>query len=272
MELLIMKPLPPRFAALGALILCLGFAELVFAQYTLVLKNGRRIVVQSYREEGGVIKFSSFGGEIEIKKDQVQSILKVGEAPVQANDAPLRAAPEAADAKRTGPASKEGPSQKVKTPAEQSAEERAKEEKEYQRKVQQITEEIRSVRDRYLLLARGKPGPDPTILDSEEAMKARTDDLNSRLRDVQNRDAIPSDAGGVRLSTPSPFTGVSPDIIALNPSTASPSVSPPAPSYSEREKELSDLRNQMGRLERERDQLIQEMKQKDFDTASLFLE
>lgn len=272
-----MKPTLPQFVGLSALLLCLGCADLVFAQYTLVLKNGRRIAVQSYREESGMVKFSGFGGDVAIAKDQIQTIVKASEETAQGTVFPPATgpgAPPALEEARKTPdvKGKEPASGKAKTPEEQLAEERAKEEKEYQKRVEQITQQLRGARERYSLLTRGKAGPEPSLLETEEAMKARTDDLNSRLRDVQNRDTIPSDAGGVRLSTPSPFTGVSPDIIALNPSTASPSVSPPAPSYSEREKELSNLRNQMGRLERERDQLIQEMKQKNFDTASLFLE
>ena len=36
------------------------------AQYVLVLKNGRQITVQSYREDGTMIKFNGLGGEIGI--------------------------------------------------------------------------------------------------------------------------------------------------------------------------------------------------------------
>ena len=39
-----------------------------------MLKNGRQITVQSYREEGSMIKFTGLGGEIGISKDQVQTI------------------------------------------------------------------------------------------------------------------------------------------------------------------------------------------------------
>src|SRR3989338_6700826 len=52
----------------------------LYAQYTLVLKNGRRITVQSYREEGAMIKFPGMGGEIGIARDQIQTIIKAGEA------------------------------------------------------------------------------------------------------------------------------------------------------------------------------------------------
>src|SRR3989338_11669093 len=67
-----------RLLLLAAFLLCI--AEPLYAQHTLVLKNGRRITVQSYREEGGMIKFPGMGGEIGIKRDQIQSILKAGES------------------------------------------------------------------------------------------------------------------------------------------------------------------------------------------------
>src|SRR5438309_9973600 len=49
-----------------------------FADYTLIPKNGRRITVQSYREEGGTIKFQGLGGENGIEKNQIQAIRKGG--------------------------------------------------------------------------------------------------------------------------------------------------------------------------------------------------
>ena len=49
-----------------------------YADYVLVLKNGRQITVQSYREEGTMIKFTGLGGEIGISKDQLQTVREVG--------------------------------------------------------------------------------------------------------------------------------------------------------------------------------------------------
>jgi len=224
-----------------------------------------------------MVKFSGFGGEIAVAKDQIQTIVKAGEGTAQGTVLPPAAEPGGPapleGAKKTpGAMGREPAPGKAKTPEEQLAEERAKEEKEYQKRVAQITQQLREARERYSLLTRGKAGSEPSILETDEAMKARTEDLISRLRDVQNNPNVPADAGGVRLSTPSPFTGVPPDEIQLNPRAAAPSVSSSPPSYSEKQKELSNLRNQMGRLERERDQLIQEMKQKNFKTGSLFLE
>jgi hypothetical protein len=50
----------------------------LFADYKLVLKNGRSITVQRYREEGGKIIVYSLGGELAIAKDQIESIVRVG--------------------------------------------------------------------------------------------------------------------------------------------------------------------------------------------------
>ena len=57
-------------------VLLYSWAGPALADYTLVLKNGRRITVQSYREEGRMIKFHGLGGDIGISKDQIQSIEK----------------------------------------------------------------------------------------------------------------------------------------------------------------------------------------------------
>ena len=60
-----------------------------------MLKNGRQITVQSYREEESMIKFQGFGGEIGIAKDQLQTIRKIGtEGPLGLNVmAPARPLP-----------------------------------------------------------------------------------------------------------------------------------------------------------------------------------
>ncbi len=262
----------------------------LFAEYTLVLKNGRRITVQSYREEGGMIKFYGFGGEIGITKDQVQSIVKAGVSEGRGivlpgvEDSPAVPTEASQGEKETaGPGSEEeqkvqdkkgsSAEPKEKTPEEQLAEEKAQEEKEYQGRLKELTEQIKEVRDQYSTTTRGSSGPEPSLLNTEEAIRARQEDLNSRLRDAQYNPAGPSDAGGVNLKTHSPFTGAPPTIIEQLPGgVAPPRVDTPLPTYTARERELSDLRNQMNQLQKERDQLIQEMKQKNLDTGSLFLE
>jgi len=56
------------------MILVLQFCStaIVFADYTVVLKNGRRMTVQSYREEGGTIKVTALGGELGIPRSKLK--------------------------------------------------------------------------------------------------------------------------------------------------------------------------------------------------------
>ena len=269
----------------GALLL--GFPGLLSADYTLVLKNGRRITVQSYREDGGMIKFPGLGGEIGIGRDQIQSILKAGERETQGMSLSGTERPQAGPATAgqeqkleagkgptqvKGEEKEAGAGQKALSPEEKLAEEKAKEEKDYQDKVKQLTEQIKSARDRFALSTRGSSGPEPTLLNSEEAIRARTDDLISRLRDAQHNPSGPSDAGGVNLSTPSPFSGLPPTTTELRPGQVIPRVDAPLPGYTGKEKELSDIRNQVNQLQKERERLIEQMKQKNFDTGALFLD
>ncbi|HEY7218298.1 MAG TPA: hypothetical protein VH985_07885 [Candidatus Binatia bacterium] len=225
------------------------------AQYVLVLKNGRQITVQSYREEGPMIKFSGLGGEIAISKDQVQSIRRATEvdrsgSPSLTVDQPpptLSPPRPAAPTKSTA----------VKPPSttppieEQQAKQRAEEEKAYQEKVKELTQQLKELRDRYSLITRGTSGPEPSFFTSEEAFRGHQEDLLSRLRDAQNRQqGLPT--GGA--ATAPPF-----------------SLDPP-PAYSERQKQLSDLRTRISQVENDRQKLIDEMKAKNFDTGSLFLD
>jgi len=265
------------------------WGHLALAEYTLVLKNGRRITVQAYREEGNTIKFYGIGGEIGIGKDQVQSILKAGEgegrglslsAPASSQGeasegsqeerrpAPetqrQKARPEAAGPPETGDES----APPELTPADQAA----KEEQEYQRRMREVTEQLRAAEERYRSASRGDSSPDPALLTGDEAIRARADDLNSRLRDQQHNPGGPADAGGVKLANPSPFTGQPPVMTELRPGEVVPRVEPPAPVYSEKERDLSTLRSQVNELVKERQRLIEEMRQKNLQTGDLFLQ
>ena len=274
-------------ALLTIIILPWGHAAL--AEYTLVLKNGRRITVQAYREEGGMIKFYGIGGEIGIGKDQVQTILKAGEGegrglsvtgvqspeprPAEGIPQQERTATGAAGGEPTSAGkSAVAPSAEARTEEERLAEERAKEEKEYQRRVKEITEQINSNMERYSVAGKGGSTLEEALLGKEEAIRARADDLNARLRDQQHNPGGPADAGGVKLATPSPFTGQPPATIELRPGEVAPRVDPPTPAYSERERDFSELRNRTNQLVKEREKLIEEMKQKSFETGDLFLQ
>lgn len=250
------------------------WATAATAEYTIVLKNGRRITVQSYREEGGMIKAYGLGGEIGIRKEQIQSILEGGEQPGIVSPK-VESVPSGPPGK-PGIEEKKGrpvePPPRVSSPEEELKEERAKEEKGYQDKLTEITAQIKALRDQYALATRGTASPEPGLLQGENAIKARTDDLMSRWRDVQHNPAGSPDAGPMRLETPSPFAGQPSTVTELRPGEPGPEVDSPPPPYTVKEKELSDLRNQLIQLQKERETLIEEMKQKGFETGSLFLE
>jgi len=244
------------FKVVFALACLIGWCGVADAQYVLVLKNGRQITVQSYREEGGTIRFSGLGGEIAIGKDQVQTIRKAGEkdrsatsslnldtpsAPPGATVAPQAAAP-APEAKPSAPP----PATAEPAPATREQEERA-----YQQRVKELTEQLKALQERYALITRGTKGSEPSLFTSEEAFRGHQEDLLSRLRDAQFKaQGLPSGAN----ATSPPF-----------------SLDPP-PAYSEKQKELSELRNRITELENRRQRLIDEMKAKNFDTGSLFLD
>ena len=161
-----------RFPLL-AVVLC-GWAAPASADYTLVLKNGRRITVQSYREEGRMIKFNGLGGEIGISKDQVQSIEKTGGA-----------GPDGLTLSTPGLAAASPEPQAEPQPAKRSPspeEERAKEEKEYQQRLSEIDAQLKDAWDRYSLATRGTTSRDPTLLTSEEEIKRLNEDAASRSR------------------------------------------------------------------------------------------
>jgi hypothetical protein len=279
----------------------LSHPAFLLAQYILILKNGRQITAQAYREEGRMIKIYGIGGEIGVPRDQIQSIRRAGEAEgrgldLRGADGPEAGPPESREQQQkstvrvpgqeresegSGPASGQEP------PGDLSAEQRAKEEEEYRKRIEAITQQLKSVKDQYLSATRGRISPDPTLLESEEAIRGRNDDLSSRLKDRQHSLAGPSDAGPVRLSVPSPFIGQPPITTEIRPGESynasglpihnpapavQPGVDPVPPPYTERERELSDLRNRMNQLVKERERLIEEMKRKNFETGNLFLD
>ena len=226
-----------------------------FADYTVVLKNGRRITAQSYREDAETIKLFSQGGEISIGRDQIASITRTDTsegaglrtAPAEPAPTPATREPAAQPRQQTSPA----PEQTPASAEQKAAEQRTKEEKEYQQKIKGLTDQLRDLRERYSADTRGNKGREPAFFTTEEAFKGHQDDLLSRLRDAQNRaQGLPT---GDESGSP-PF--------ALN----------PPPAYSEKQQELSERRRQIKDVETQRNRLIEEMKMKNFDTGSLFLD
>lgn len=229
-----------------------GMAE---AQYILVLKNGRQITVQSYRTEGSMIKFNGLGGEIAISKEQIEAIRPSTAAdqaasPSLALDRPTAPAPREPALTEAKPSPTKPIPPAVK-PEEQLAKQRAEEEKAYQRKVKELTEQLEDARDRYSLSTRGNKGPEPFFFTTEEAFRGQQEDLLSRLRDAQNR-AQGLETGSAAKAPP----------FSLN----------PPPAYSDKQRELSDMRARMIQLENDRQKLIDEMKTKNFDSGSVYLE
>ena len=237
--------------AFVCLVAGLGIAE---AQYVLVLKNGRQITVQSYREEGSMIKFSGLGGEIAIGKDQVQTVRRAGEAdrsavPSLAVDRATPSTPPQAPSTAVKPAA--APSTPPLSSEDQIAKSRSEEEKLYQDKIKELTAQLRELRERYALMTRGNKGSEPSFFTTEEAFRGHQEDLLSRLRDAQYKaQGLPS---GSNATSP-PFSLDAP------------------PAYSQKQKELSELRARIGELENNRERLIAEMKAKNFETGSLFLD
>jgi hypothetical protein len=232
-----------------------GWLAIAEAQYVLELKNGRQITVQSYREEGSMIKFAGLGGEIAISRSQVQAIRRADEAARGgASSLDLDRLPQTIAPTQPAGAPKSAgvkPASATTGTDEELRKRRADEEKAYQQKIKDLTEQLAGLRDRYSMSTRGSKGNEPSLFTTEEAFKGHHEDLLSRLRDAQFKaQGLP---GGSSATTP-PY-----------------SLDPP-PAYSARQRELSDLRSRMNQLEDERTRLIEEMKAKNFDTGSLFLD
>jgi hypothetical protein len=196
------------------------------ADYTLVLKNGRRITAKSYREEGSMIKLYGLGGELGIPKDQVQTILREGQTERQGLniselEASTRQTPAAQEPSpvRSGDSAETGGSEEAKDRVS------AAEAKEYQRRLAEITADLEEARQRYFSATQGG-GTSSSA--TKAGYKALTADLMSRLKD--RRGAPPSE-------------------------------------YETQEKELSDLRTQIDKLQKERNALVEEMKSKNIPTG-----
>ncbi|HET8564564.1 MAG TPA: hypothetical protein VFM35_11885 [Candidatus Binatia bacterium] len=211
------------------------------ADYTLILKNGRRITVQSYREEGSMIKIQGLGGEFGIPKDQIQTILKAGQSQqpgLRISDLEASARPSSAPPQEPAPTS----SRDVAQPSGQETKPAVndEEEKEYQKRLAEVTQKLEAAQKEYFDATQGG-GASTNV--TKEGIQAWTADLGSRIRDSQK---VPG-GGGPSDTPPMP---------------------PYAPTYTPREKKISDLRAQVDTLQKERDSLIQEMKSKNIPTGT----
>lgn len=216
-----------------------GWLGLAHAQHVITLKNGRQITAQSYREEGGTVKIQGLGGEFGIAKDQIQSVSKAG----QSDRGGLNMIEMDASARQAQGAQKSPPvaarqTNEPATPSQTKSAEEIEEEKEYQKRLVELTQNLHAARQEYFTATQGG-GTASNV--SKEGLRAWTMDVASRIHDSQK---VPG--GGGPASTPP--------------------TSPYAPIYTAKEKELSDLRIKIDSLQKERDNLIEEMKSKNIPT------
>jgi len=215
------------------------WAGIADAQYVVVLKNGRQLTVQSYREEGSTVKIQGLGGELGIPKEQIQSISKSGQI-----DRPGLNIGNLESTSRSAPvAPKPTPNLPARGPSEVSGSTNgapgvtADEEREYRQRLAEVTQKLESARKHYYEVTQGG-GSGSNV--SKEGLRAWTMDLSSRIHDSQK---VPGGGGA-------------PD---------TPPAKPYAPQYTPLGKELSDLRIEIDSLEKTRNDLIQEMKSKNID-------
>lgn len=223
--------------ALVILLIIAAWSGLAQAQYVVTLKNGRQLTVQSYRDEGSMVKILGLGGELGIPKDQIQSIGKSGASDrpglnISNLESASRAAPAPAKAAPSAPSA--GPSD-FSSGAEGKPAGSGAEVLEYRRRLVEVTQKLEAARNRYLQASSAKnTGPEF----SKEGMSSWVADLTSRIQDSQK-------GGGGPASTPL-------------------SQPPPYP-YTTKGKELSDMRAEIDSLEKERNNLIEEMKSKNIE-------
>lgn len=238
----------------------LGSAVSLSAEYVLVLKNGRQITVQSYREEGSMIKFPGFGGEIGISRDQIRTInqLETNEPGGLSVIVPERLQGKEAETRETA-----APKPSTTEKSADSEDDRESEAREFQQKLSETNQRLKDAQDRYSQAIRETSSPQPSQLVSPAQVGARQDDIVSRFKDAQHN---PSEPAPVRLLEPSPFTSLPPTITEIQPTgRVRPAYEPP-PAYTERQQELLDLRNQIIQIDKEREQLLNEIRQKNFNS------
>jgi hypothetical protein len=202
--------------------LIVASAPAALADYTVTLKNGRQITVRSYYEDGQMIKFYGLGGEIGLSKDQILSIRKSSEDDRRSLSLPSSAG---TNSQSSGAA----PS----SPGTPQAESRSSTNPE-RASVDDASSEDQELQKRLqetseqLELAKQRyfyatQGGSSSTNVSNEGLKAWAADLSSRIKDSQNA---------------------------------------PASEYTPKMKELSDLRKQVDKLQKERNELLEEIKRK----------
>ena len=156
-----------------------AFSLPVSADYVLVLKNGRQITVQSYRDEGKTIKFNSLGGVITLNKDQIQTIRKSGGDQGQETGLPTPTNPPSRADDARQPAS-DSPQIKATDSirADQSVEDAAVQELE--KRLKEITDQLETAQRQYVDATQGGSG---SASATPAGYRALTADLMSRLKE-----------------------------------------------------------------------------------------
>lgn len=216
-------------------------AKPLMADYTLVLKNGRRITAQSYREEGSTIKIPVLGGEMGIPKDQIKTILRAGETEQRGlSITDLETSRPKAEVPGPAPSpTAVGETKELPSPEETKPSVSAEEEKEYQKRLAEVTQKLEAAQQAYVGATQGGSGASNV---STEGFRGWSADFGSRIRDSQK---VPGGGGP----------------------SGTPPMPPYGPVYTPGEKQISDLRAQVDSLQKERDDLVAEMKSKNIPTG-----
>jgi hypothetical protein len=214
-------------------------AASALADYTIVLKNGRRMTVQSYREDASTIKVPALGGELGIPKQQIETILKSGQTAGQGLIISELVSPnrESQSVQKPAPSSSTN-SKDAPLPNDVTPEANVEEAKDYKKRLGELTKKLELAKEEYYQATQGG-GTASNV--SKDGLKAWAMDLASRIHDSQK---MPG-GGGAQSSPPNP---------------------PYSPNYTAKEKELSDLRIKIDGLQKERDKLISEMHSKNIPT------
>jgi len=283
-----------RMLILG-LAVSLYLPGVLFADYTIVLENGRRITVKNYWEESGMVKFHGLGGEIGIARKQIQSIVQATETEPQGIViAMIKNSPMVITPTVNLLASGEDVAETPPSPNVRQFEVEDQLAREYQDTYRDLAQQIESRRELRWLITRGTTSPDPILLNSVRVINARIDDLLSRVKDAQVDPARSRGTGIVNLEVGSPFGGGRmimglrhggkfipgrvttyrvdvarpgkvgfPDRVSRRPGHVL------LPEYTYRQRELSELRNQLINLYDQRKQLVQDMKDRGIFTGSI---
>jgi hypothetical protein len=100
---------------------------------------------------------------------------------------------------------------------------------------------------------------------SPDQIRTHSADVTSRFKDAQRN---PSEPASVKVLRPSPFSSLPPTVEQALAGQTAPNLGRPEP-YTELEQQLSDLRQRIVQLEKERERLVKEMQEKNFETGGL---